>query len=139
MNIILKDALQVAASAQITFEREQIRGWVLYDGDCTMCTDLALFFKNQLEHRGFVLAPLQTDWVRKCLCLPEEQLLSEMRVLTPNGSLIGGADAIVHLCRFIWWAWPYYAVAQLPGIRQTFRMGYRWIARHRRCIGGSCR
>ena len=42
--------------------------------------------------------------------------LEEMRVLTHNGEDLGGADAVIFLARQIWWAWPFYALAHIPGI-----------------------
>ena len=37
---------------------EEIRGWVLYDGDCVLCIGLARRFTPLLRRRGFVMAPL---------------------------------------------------------------------------------
>jgi len=41
-------------------ERKEINGWVLYDGDCALCIDLARHFKDVLARQGFELLPLQT-------------------------------------------------------------------------------
>ena len=114
-------------------------GWVLYDGDCGMCTALARRFSSALARRDFKLAPLQENWVRAKLALPEEELMSEMRVLTPEGGVIGGADSIVYLASRIWWAKPFALAARLPGAMPALRGGYRWIAEHRGCRHGACR
>lgn len=114
-------------------------GWVLYDGDCRMCTALARRLAGMLAQRDYALAPLQEDWVRARLALPEDELLSEMRVLTPQGQVIGGADSIVYLASQIWWAWPFTMAAKLPGAMPVLRAGYRWIADNRGCRHGRCR
>lgn len=113
-------------------------GWVFFDAECSFCAALARRFRSVLEPRGYALAPLQDPRVQELLALPPGQLLREMRVLTCAGQVIGGADAIVFLARGIWWAWPLYAVAQLPGMRAVLRAGYRWIAARRRCTSATC-
>jgi len=70
--------------------------------------------------------------------LPPEELLREMRVATADGNLYGGAQAIVYLARQIWWAWPLYAAAKLPGVPRILDAGYRWFADHRTCASGMC-
>jgi predicted DCC family thiol-disulfide oxidoreductase YuxK len=62
-----------------------------------------------------------------------------MKLLTADGRLFGGADAIVQITRSIWWAWPFYAIAQLPGIKKSLRTIYIRIARNRHCFSGRCR
>jgi len=59
--------------------------------------------------------------------------LEEMRVLTADGGDIAGADAVILLAHQIWWAWPFVALARLPGPHQFLDRGYRWIAAHRGC------
>ncbi len=113
-------------------------GWVFFDADCSFCTALARRLRRVLEPRGYAVAPLQAPRVQELLGLPPDKLLLEMRVLTSGGQVIGGADAIVFLARGIWWAWPLYAAAQLPGVRAVLRAGYRWIAARRRCSSATC-
>jgi predicted DCC family thiol-disulfide oxidoreductase YuxK len=76
--------------------------------------------------------------VRALLALPPEDLLQEMRVVTANGKIYGGAAAIVFLSRQIWWAWPLYAAAKLLGVPRILDACYRWFADHRTCASGSC-
>lgn len=114
-------------------------GLVLYDGDCGLCVSLARRFDPVLFRRGFASAPLQDEDIRRRLALPEDELLSEMRVLTPQGELIGGADAIVYLASRIWWALPLALAGKLPGAMPVLRAGYRWVAEHRGCRHGRCR
>lgn len=114
-------------------------GWIFFDADCSFCTALARRFGGALEPRGFGLAPLQDPRVPELLALLPGQLLLELRVLTSDGKQFGGADAIVYLASCIWWAWPVYAFAKLPGMLKVLRAGYRWVATRRSCASSGCR
>jgi predicted DCC family thiol-disulfide oxidoreductase YuxK len=114
------------------------RGWVFFDRDCPICTSLPRRFRRPLEKRGFGLAGLQDPRVQSLLNLPREELLREMRVATVEGKIYGGAEAIVLLARQIWWAWPLYAAAKLPGVPRILDVCYRWFADHRTCSSGVC-
>ena len=118
--------------------RRARRGWLFFDGNCAFCTSVARWSGCVLGPRGYGVAPLQDPRVQELLALPPDQLLSEMRVLTPDGRRIGGADALVFLAREVWWAWPLSGVAHIPGVPRLLRMGYRWIASHRECTSGIC-
>lgn len=113
-------------------------GWLFFDADCAFCTALARRFSGILGPRGYRLAPLQDPRVPALLDLPPDQLLTEMRLLTADGAQFGGADAFIFLAREIWWAWPIYALAQIPGVRTLIRVGYHWVAANRRCSSGAC-
>jgi predicted DCC family thiol-disulfide oxidoreductase YuxK len=65
-------------------------------------------------------------------------LWSELRLLTADGRTRCGADAVLYLARHIGWAWPLWALAQLPGMRCVTRVAYRWIAAHRYCTAETC-
>lgn len=109
-------------------------GWVFYDADCSFCTSLARRLEPKLLRRGFHCAALQEPWVAIVLGLPRSDLLSELRVRTATGIILGGADALLHLARHIWWAWPLYALGRIPSPRDLFRAAYRWFARRRHCV-----
>jgi predicted DCC family thiol-disulfide oxidoreductase YuxK len=113
--------------------RHAARGWIFFDRDCKICTSLARRFRHTFEKRGFGLAALQDPRVAALLALPPEQLLREMNVITGEGEIHSDAKAIVYLARQIWWAWPLFAAAQLPGAMRVFDLGYRWFADHRHC------
>ena len=118
--------------------RHAALGWVFFDRDCSVCTTLARRFRRVLEKRGFGLAALQDPRVQALLALPPEDLLREMRVATADGKIYGGAEAIVYLARQIWWAWPLYAAAKLPGAPRILDACYGWFADHRTCSSGLC-
>jgi predicted DCC family thiol-disulfide oxidoreductase YuxK len=130
--------ISLSAEMTDTKGRRAARGWVLFDRDCTICTSQARRFRPTFEKRGFGLAALQDPRVAALLALPPEDLLREMRVVTSEGEIHGGADAIVYLARQVWWAWPLYAAAQLPGVPRILDAGYRWFADHRPCSSGTC-
>ena len=113
-------------------------GWVLYDGECPTCIDLAKKFERTLGRRGFTLARLESPWVQACLGLDPRKPLTEMKVLTREGRSIGGADAVVYLAGEIGWAWPLVVVAKLPWGMPVLRRAYRWIAARRHCTQGVC-
>jgi alginate O-acetyltransferase complex protein AlgI len=84
------------------------------------------------------LLPLQTPWVRDRLGLKDSELLAEMRLLKPGGTIFGGADALREIARHFWWTWPFRQLGRIPAVMELFRRGYRWIARHRYCANGAC-
>jgi predicted DCC family thiol-disulfide oxidoreductase YuxK len=130
----------ISLSSEITDVkgRHASRGWVFFDRDCSICTGLAQRFRGTFQKRGFGLAALQDPRVAALLALPPDQLLREMQVVTTEGKVYGGAEAIVYLAGQIWWAWPLYAAAQLPGVPRILGAGYRWFAEHRPCSSGMC-
>jgi len=115
------------------------QGWVLFDGDCRLCVGTARRFARLLRGHGFEPAALQTPWVRERLGLAAEGALAEMVVLTSDGDTFGGADGILQITRRIWWAWPLFAVAKIPGITQLLRAAYQRLAAKRHCFEGACR
>jgi predicted DCC family thiol-disulfide oxidoreductase YuxK len=114
------------------------RGWVCFDRDCDVCISLARRFRRTLELRGFGLAALQDPRVQALLDLPPAESLREMRVATVEGKIYGGAAAIVYLSRQIWWAWPLFIAAKLPGAMRLLDASYRWFAERRTCVSGAC-
>ncbi len=113
-------------------------GWIFYDADCPFCVATARRLASVVELRGFGLAPLQDPRAGALLNLSGAELLAEMKLLTPDGRQFGGADALIRLCRAIWWAWPLYALAQVPGMKPLMRSGYRWFAGRRMCVASAC-
>lgn len=111
---------------------------LLFDGECPFCLSLVSRWRNTLERRGFELAPLQTDWVRSRLNLPEKELLNEMRLLTVDDTVLGAMDAYVFIWRKIWWCLPLWLIAHVPGVRFLMNRAYRWVARNRMCLSGAC-
>ncbi len=130
----------ISLSSDITDSKGRLaaRGWVFFDRECPSCASLARRFRRTLEKRGFGLAALQDPRVHALLDLPPEELLREMRVATCEGQILGGAEAIIYLADQIWWAWPIFAVAKIPGFQRLFNAGYRWLADRRMRASGEC-
>jgi predicted DCC family thiol-disulfide oxidoreductase YuxK len=117
---------------------ENLRGWIFYDGDCRSCIASAKRFERLFARRGFYFTGLQTPLAQEQLGLEPNAPLEEMRVLTRDGRDLGGADAVIFLARQVWWAWPFHALAQLPGVHRLVDRSYRWIATHRGCTHIAC-
>ena len=113
-------------------------GWILYDGACGFCSRWVRLWKKVVERRGFLLKDLQSAATDGSLKIPEENLLDDIRVLTPAGEVISGADAYLYIARQIWWAWPFYVVFRLPGFNWVLWRVYRWVNRNRYRISRHC-
>jgi predicted DCC family thiol-disulfide oxidoreductase YuxK len=118
---------------------EAAQGWVLYDGECPLCLNTVAQFGSLLRRHHFDLAPLQTTWVQNRLGLKIGEPLVEMKLLAGDETIYGGAEALMQIARRIWWAWPLFALAQIPGAMILLSAIYRWIAANRHCLNGSCR
>ena len=114
-------------------ELSSLRGWIFYDGACSSCRDFASRYNRLFARRGFRFEPLQQPWVQQKLNLSPTGLLEEMRVLTADGTVYGGADAFIFLGGRVWWMSPVAALGRLPFIRRLFHIFYRWVATHRHC------
>lgn len=113
-------------------------GWILYDASCGICCRSASLLENALVKRGFVIAALQEEWVRKKLDVPPEMLLADMRILLTDGTHLAGAEAYRYAMRRIGWALPLYYFSVLPIGRQMFDFAYRAFARNRQKISAAC-
>jgi predicted DCC family thiol-disulfide oxidoreductase YuxK len=125
-------------NTEITDTKEVV-AWVLYDAECPFCVRWARRFQNILAARHFVLVPLQTPWVLERLKTSEPELRSEMRLLKLDGSLFGGADALLELCRYNRLTWPIHKLGKIPAVTKILRAGYRRVARNRNCLNGDCK
>lgn len=127
-------------NAEITKIKEvaDLRGWVLYDGHCPFCCRWAERVEKVLTRRGFDLAPLQASWVNECLDVAVPEVPGEMLVLTTDGHLYGGADALLYLARHVWWANPISLLGRLSPLHHLMVKAYRAVAAHRMCLGGAC-
>jgi predicted DCC family thiol-disulfide oxidoreductase YuxK len=117
---------------------EGAQGRVFYDGDCPLCTRAVMRFAPMLRRHHFDFAPLQVAWAQKRLGFKLDELLVEMKLLTADGQIYGGADALAQIARRIWWAWPLFALAQIPGTMILLRVIYRRVAANRNCFGNAC-
>ncbi len=121
------------------YRKKNRAGWILYDGACPACKDMASRFEGWARRLGYEPIPLQTPWIRERLKMDEVTLLAEMRVLTKGGVLYGGANALTYLAGRTKWARP---AAWFGGTRMgrtILDTLYKAIAAQRHCLGGRCR
>jgi len=119
----------ISVNTEITDNNVNV-GQVLYDGECAFCLGWARRGAGLLRRAGFELATLQQE--------DPVGNLSELVVRMRDGRRYGGADGVVQIARHLWWSWPLYAFAQIPGVRPLLRAGYRRLAADRHCLGGAC-
>jgi predicted DCC family thiol-disulfide oxidoreductase YuxK len=113
------------------------KAWILYDSDCALCTRYIKRIESPFKRLGFGIAPLKTDWVARKLVHRKRGRPDEMVVITFNGQALGGADAIIYLAKFTWWAWPLSVLSKVPGIRYALSQLYSILARSRHCVSSS--
>ena len=116
-----------------------IRGWVLYDGACGVCSRWVPFWTPTLLKLGLQTAPLQSPWVAERSGLSPEVLLKDIRLLHPDGSLTSGPDVYRYVSKRVWWLLPVYVLSVTPLLRQIFDWSYRTFARHRMRVSEVCR
>lgn len=104
---------------------------LFYDGDCPLCADWAGRFRDVLQRAGFTTATLPSR--------AGTREFTEMVVEMPGERSFGGADGLVQIARRVWWAWPLFALAQIPGAMGLLPAGYRRLAANRHCLDGERR
>ena len=106
---------------------------LVYDAECPMCRASALWLMRLAIRAGQLeILPCRSPVrARRFPALTEEQCLTAMQLVLPDGRIVAGADAVPELLRRIpslrWLA----AVFALPPLRPFSRRGYAWIARNR--------
>lgn len=112
-------------------------GYLGYDARCGFCVAMISRARPMLLRKGIHVVPLQSAWAPSGFGFKGDKVLDEMKLLTAQGKVFGGADALVELLRLFWWAWPALLLTWIPGVPGLLRKGYRWIANHR--TGFGCR
>lgn len=120
-------------------DNNAIAGWVFYDAECDFCLRSVARWGRLFARRGFVWKPLQSPGAAAQLRVTEAELYAELKLLRPDSRVLGGIDAWTTLMRSVWWLWPLGALLTLPGLHAAGAWTYRWVARHRHCLGGACR
>lgn len=131
--------MNFAETAPSRMKREKtFRGWVAYDAQCHFCRGTIERFGGLLQRHGWECLPLQTRWMGEKLGLSADSPLTEVKMLTTEGKIFGGAEVIFQITKTIWWAWPLYLMRRLPGINFLARNIYERIATKRHCLAGAC-
>ena len=110
---------------------------VVYDGDCRFCRRQIERIKQLDPSERFEYLAWQSEPFRERFgSLANEDLNKGLRVITPDGRVLVGADAVYHITRSLsgwrWVAWLY----RVPGLRSLGRWGYAWVAARRYRLGG---
>jgi len=117
---------------------EPSTGWVLYDGDCGICSRWVPSWAPALTRYGLAVAPLQSPWVEERTGLKRSDLVKEIRLLERDGRLHSGPNVYRYLLRRIWWAYPLYLLSRVPVLSHGFDWAYRTFATHRMRISAGC-
>lgn len=120
------------------FPRDDVHGYVLYDGTCGLCSWWVPRMERVLASAGFAIAPLQKPWVSRAIALPADDLLRDIRIFLRDGSVISGADAYLYAIRRMKWLWPISALLSVPGLRWITWQVYKVINRNRFFISKLC-
>ncbi len=100
------------------------RGLLLYDGRCPACRKGARRMAALLGRRGYRVVPFQRRWVRERHAIRPEKLRAAMHLILPGDRALAGVDALLHLARDLWWSWPLWVLAQVPGVTWILRRAY---------------
>ena len=111
---------------------------VLYDAACPICRTAVRRWRPFLEPRGISFLALQSSAARARLGLAEGELPIEMKLSLPDGTVVGGHQAVAYLFRRVWWAAWVGWLMECPGLRVISDRTYRWVARNRTCLGDVC-
>src|SRR5512140_2624938 len=115
-----------------------LTGWIFFDAECRFCVAGRRRWGRIFERRGFGWLPMQTAGTAERLGVTDQELQEEMWLQLADGRKFSGVIAWGALLRSVWWLWPVGFVVALPGCNAAARVLYRWIARNRHCLGGTC-
>jgi predicted DCC family thiol-disulfide oxidoreductase YuxK len=106
---------------------------LIYDAECSMCRASAMWLMRRASSSGKLeILPCRSGVRRQRFPhVAEEQCMTAMQLVLPDGRVLGGADAVPELMRRIrGWGWVA-GVLALPPMRSLARGVYGWIARNR--------
>ena len=111
----------------------------LYDGQCRFCrSQIALLRRLDLGgslHFTSLHDPAVPEVFPE---LSRDDLLAQMYVIDTAGRARGGAEAVRYLSRKLPLLWPLAVLLHIPGTLPLWQALYRFVARHRMRIAGSC-
>jgi predicted DCC family thiol-disulfide oxidoreductase YuxK len=112
---------------------------VIYDGHCRFCrSQIALLrwvdLRRKLRFVSLHDAAVSRDYPE----LSPDDLVAQMYVIDPAGHARGGAEAVRYLTRQLVLLWPLALVLHIPGTMPLWSCIYRFIAKNRMLIAGSC-
>lgn len=115
------------------------RDTVLYDGRCRFCRSQVAILRRLDLGRTLEFTSLHNPSVGHDFPeLAHDDLLAQMVVVDKAGLARGGADAVRYLSRRLPLLWPLAVLLHVPGTLPLWAALYRFIARNRMRIAGSC-
>ncbi len=108
------------------------RATLIYDGECPFCRRAAVWAMKHARNDALETLPCQhEDRERRFPEISREQCLAAMRLVTPEGRVYSGEQALPPLMDLMTgWRWMA-RILRLPGIRHASPAAYRWFANHR--------
>ena len=106
---------------------------LIYDAECSVCRASARWLMRRASSSGQLeILPCRSGVRRQRFPhVAEEQCMTAMQLVLPDGRVLGGADAVPELMRRIrGWGWVA-GVFSIPGVRPIGRRVYAWVARNR--------
>jgi len=112
---------------------------VLYDGQCRFCrSQIAVLRRLDLGSRLRFVSLHDPEVARDFPELPTADLMRQMYVVDTSGGARGGVDAVRYLSRRLPPLWPLAVPLHVPGSLPLWSALYRFVARHRYRIAGTC-
>lgn len=108
---------------------------VLFDGDCSFCSALALHAERFDRRDRLELTPLQSPGVLAQHGVPLAAAAEALHVVSADGSVHVGGRAIQAVLAELAWLWPASYLWLIPGFPYLMEHLYHWIARNRHTLG----
>jgi predicted DCC family thiol-disulfide oxidoreductase YuxK len=108
--------------------------YLLFDGDCGLCSWAAEWVQKLDRHRLFVVQPYQSydEAELRHLGITYQQCAQKVHVITRRGQVYRGAFGVNY---FFWHYWPWKLLIGLmyavPPLLLVELLVYAWVARHR--------
>src|SRR5262249_30945713 len=117
---------------------------VIYDEQCEVCQAGVSWLKLLDREKRTACFPIDPDILPRIHPrLMIDACLKELHVVTPDGVIVTGADAVATLARLFPQTRIIGSAALSPGLQSISRALYRLVARNRyalsKCRGGACR
>jgi predicted DCC family thiol-disulfide oxidoreductase YuxK len=112
---------------------------VLYDGHCRFCRSQIAVLRRLDLAGGLRFVSLHDPTVARDFPeLSADELMRQMYVVDTAGRARGGAEAVRYLSRRLPLLWPLALPLHVPGSMPVWSAIYRFVARHRYRIAGTC-
>jgi len=116
---------------------------VLYDGQCEICQACVSWLRTLDHGNKTICLPISTAALSACdPRLRLDECLRQLHVVTPEGEIHAGWDAVACLARLFPSTWLIGILGAWFPFRQAGRLVYRFVATNRyslsKCRGGAC-